>query len=120
MERYINTRLVVAAQLTTPADNPLVSDNNRLMDVWFAGPPVRKQMFKKVTRAEQEAFQAVLLSRGFIRSGNLLFDPAAILFAEMENQLLGGVVTLGSGDNGKPVELKISAQTFAELMALSS
>jgi hypothetical protein len=115
MERFINTRLVIAAQMTTPAENPLVTDNNRLMDVWFGGGAVRKQMFKKVTKDEQEVFQTTLLAHGFIRSGNLLFDPGAILFAEMENQLLGGMVTLGFGENGKPVELKVSAQAFADL-----
>jgi hypothetical protein len=115
MDRFINTQLVVAAQMTTPAENPLVTDNNRLMDIWFGGGVVRKQMFKKVTRDEQEAFLAKLLERGFVRSGNLLIDPGAILFAEMENQLLGGLVTLGYGENGKPVELKISAQAFADL-----
>jgi len=115
VERFINKQLVVAAQMTTPAENPLVTDNNRLMDVWFGGGVVRKQMFKKVTRDEQEAFLASLLERGFVRSGNLLIDPGAILFAEMENQLLGGLVTLGYGENGKPVELKISAQAFADL-----
>lgn len=115
MDRYINASLVVAAQLTTPAENPLVTDNNRLLDVWFNGPPVRKQMFKKVTRAEQEAFVAELLGRGFVQSGNLLLDPLAVQFAEMENQLLGGLVTIGYGDNNKPVELKVNGAAFAEL-----
>lgn len=117
MERIINTRLVVAAQLVTPAENPLVSDNNRIMDVWFSGSIIRKQMFKKVTRDEQEAFLAELLTRGFVRSGNLLIDPAALQYVEMENRMLGAVVTLGNGDNGKPVELKITAQAFDELHA---
>ena len=115
MDRIINSRLVVAAQLVTPADNPLVSDNNRIMDVWFGGATIRKQMFKKVTRDEQEAFLAELLTRGFVRSGNLLIDPTALLFVEMENRMLGGVVTLGSGDNGKLVEFKVSSQAFDEL-----
>jgi len=113
--RYINPDKVIAAQLTTPAENPLVTDNSRLMDVWFAGAVVRKQLFKKVTRAEQEAFEAELLRRGFIKSGNFLLDPAAVLFAEMESELLGGIVTVGWQENGKPLELKVNAKTFAEL-----
>ena len=113
--RYINAELVIAAQLVTPADNPLVTDDNRMMDVWFAGEAVRKQLFKKVTRAEQEAFTASLLRRGFVQSGNLLIDPAAVLFAEMENQFLGGIVTIGFQDNGKPVELKVSGKVFTAL-----
>jgi hypothetical protein len=115
--RYINAARVAAAQLTTPAENPLVTDSSRLVDVWFAGPVVHKQMFKKVTREEQETFAAQLTDRGFIRSGNLLMDPAAVLFAEMENQLLGGIVTIGYQDSGKPVELKVSSGAFAELCA---
>ena len=115
MERFINTRLVVAAQMTTPEENPLVTDNNRIMDVWFGGPPVRKQLFKKVARAEQEAFVAELVGQGFVQSGNLLLDPAAVQFAEMENQLLGGLVTIGYGDNNKPVELKVNGKAFSEL-----
>lgn len=115
MERFINARLVVAAQMTTPAENPLVTDNNRLMDIWFGGAVIRKQLFKKVTRDEQEAVQTELLARGFVRSGNLLLNPATLLFAEMENKMLGGIVTLGYGDGGKPVELKISGQAFDEL-----
>ena len=115
MERFINTRLVIAAQMTTPEDNPLVTDNNRLMDVWFGGPPVRKQMFKKVAKAEQESFVTELIGLGFVQSGNLLLDPRAVQFAEMENQLLGGLVTIGYGDNNKPVELKVNGKTFAEL-----
>lgn len=113
--RYINPDKVVAAQLTTPAENPLVTDNSRLMDVWFAGAVVRKQLFKKVTRAEQEAFEAELLRRGFLRSGNLLLNPGAVLFAEMESELLGGIVTVGWQENGKPLELKVNAKAFAEL-----
>ncbi len=115
--RYINTGRVIAAQLTTPAENPLVTDSSRLIDVWFEGAAVRKQLFKKVTRAEQDAFVADLLKRGFVRSGNLLMDPAAVLFAEMEHELLGGIVTIGYQDNGKPVELKVSGKAFAELCA---
>ncbi len=113
--RYINAEQVIAAQLVTPADNPLITDDSRMMDVWFAGEAVRKQLFKKVTKAEQEAFTASLLRRGFIQSGNLLVDPAAVLFAEMENQFLGGVVTIGFQDNGKPVELKVSGKVFVAL-----
>jgi hypothetical protein len=113
--RYINAERVIAAQLVTPADNPLVTDDSRMMDVWFAGEAVRKQLFKKVTRAEQEAFTASLLRRGFVQSGNLLIDPAAVLFAEMENQFLGGIVTIGFQDNGKPVELKVSGKVFTVL-----
>lgn len=115
--RYINTGRVIAAQLTTPAENPLVTDSSRLIDVWFDGAAVRKQLFKKVTREEQEAFAADLLARGFVRSGNLLLNPAAVLFAEMEHELLGGIVTIGYQDNGKPVELKVSSAAFAELSA---
>ena len=113
--RYINTGRIVAAQLTTPAENPLVTDSSRMIDVWFDGAAVRKQLFKKVTRAEQEAFTADLLRRGFILSGNLLLNPAAVLFAEMEHELLGGIVTIGYQDNGKPVELKVSTKAFGEL-----
>ena len=113
--RYINTGRVIAAQLTTPAENPLVTDNSRLIDAWFGGAAVRKQLFKKVTRAEQEEFAADLVKRGFVQSGNLLLDPAAVLFAEMEHELLGGIVTIGYQDNGKPVELKVSGKAFAEL-----
>lgn len=113
--RYINAARVAAAQLTTPAENPLVTDSSRLVDVWFAGPVVHKQMFRKVTREEQDTFLAQLTERGFIRSGNLLIDPAAVLFAEMENQLLGGIITIGYQENGKPVELKVSSDGFAQL-----
>jgi hypothetical protein len=116
--RYINTGRVIAAQLTTPAENPLLTDNSRLIDVWFAGSVVRKQLFKKVAKAEQEAFAADLTKRGFIRSGNLLLDPRAVFFAEMENQFLGGIVTIGFQENGKPVELKVSGKAFGELCAL--
>jgi hypothetical protein len=116
--RYINTGRVIAAQLTTPAENPLLTDDSRLVDIWFAGSVVRKQLFKKVTKAEQEALAADLAKRGFIRSGNLLLDPRAVFFAEMENQLLGGIVTIGFQENGKPVELKVSGKAFGELCAL--
>jgi len=113
--RYINTGRVIAAQLTTPAENPLVSDNSRLIDVWFGGEAVRKQLFKKVTRSEQEEFTVMLLKRGFIQSGNLLLDPASVYFAEMEHELVGGIVTIGYQDNGKPVELKVTGKAFTEL-----
>jgi len=115
MTRFINTNRVVGVQLTTPAENPLLTDDNRLLDVWFGGAAVRKQMFKRVTREEQETMVEVLKGRGFIQSGNLLIDPGAVLFAEMENQFLGGVVTIGYGENGKPVELKVGGKAFNEL-----
>lgn len=115
--RHINAGRVIAAQLTSPADNPLVTDESRLMDVWFDGAVVRKQMFKKVRKAEQEAFVAELLERGFLSAGNLLFDPRAILYAEMENELLGGIVVIGFGENGKPVELKVDGRDFAAVAA---
>jgi hypothetical protein len=113
--RYINIGRVIAAQLTTPAENPLVTDSSRMIDVWFGGAAVRKQLFKKVARTEQEAFVADLLQRGFVQSGNLFLDPATVLFAEMEHELLGGIVTIGYQDNGKPVELKVSSKAFGEL-----
>ena len=115
--RYINTGRVIAAQLTTPAENPLLTDASRLVDVWFGGEAVRKQLFKKVSKAEQEALSETLAARGFIRSGNLLIDPGAVLFAEMEHEIVGGIVTIGFGDNGKPVELKVSGKAFTELCA---
>lgn len=115
MRRYINPARVCAAQLITPADNPLLTEDNRLVDVWFDGPAVRKQMFKKVTRAEQEALREALIERGFVSSGNLLVNPAAILFAEMESELTGGIITIGFGDNNKPVELRVNARSFVEL-----
>ncbi len=118
--RYINTGRVVAAQLTTPVENPLLTDDSRLVDVWFEGAVVRKQLFKKVTKAEQEGLVADLERRGFVRSGNLLVDPRAVFFAEMENQLIGGLVTIGYQENGKPVELKVSGKAFGELCALLS
>ena len=113
---YINTTRIIAAQLTTPAENPLLTEDNRLMDVWFGGEAVRKQLFKKVSRAEQEGVAADLEARGFVRSGNLLVSPQAVLFAEMEHQLVGGLVTIGYQDNGKPVELKVNAKAFEELV----
>ena len=113
--RYINTGRVIAVQLTTPAENPLVTDNSRLMDVWFGGSAVRKQLFKKVTRAEQDAFVAELERKGFVRSGNMFIDPGSIFFAEMEHELLGGIITIGFQDNGKPVELKVSGAAYAAL-----
>jgi hypothetical protein len=116
MKRYINLDLVVAAQLTTPADNPFVTDASRMMDVWFSGPPVHKQLFKKMQKSEQEELVRNLLGRGFLRSGNLLLNPRAILFAEMENELLGGVVTVGYQENNKPLEFKIAGKAFGELL----
>ena len=116
--RYINSGRVIAAQLTTPAENPLLTEESILMDVWFEGPVVRKQLFKKVTKTEQEGFTAALAKRGFIRSGNLFLDPRVVLFAEMENQILGGIITIGWQENGKPVELKVNAQVFDELYNL--
>ena len=115
MNRFINVNLVIAAQMTTPAENPLVTDNSRMMDIWFKGSSVRKQLFKKVTKGEQEFMVETLKDRGFIQSGNLLIDPATVLFAEMENQFLGGIVTIGYQDNGKPVELKLGGKAFNEL-----
>jgi len=116
--RYINSGRVIAAQLTTPAENPLLTEESTLIDVWFEGQVVRKQLFKKVTKAEQEAFTAALAKQGFVRSGNLLIDPRAVLFAEMESQILGGVITIGWQENGKPVELKVNGKTFEELHSL--
>ncbi|MSM41113.1 MAG: hypothetical protein GJT30_15970 [Geobacter sp.] len=113
--RYINTGRIVAAQLTTPAENPLVTDDSRMIDAWFDSGAIRKQLFKRVSRAEQEAFAADLLGRGFLQSGNLFLDPRAVLFAEMENQLLGGIVTIGFQENGKPVELKVGGKVFDDL-----
>lgn len=117
MERFINIDRVAAAQMTTPEDNPLVSDTSRMMDVWFDGPAIRKQLFKKVAKVEHEAFVAELLRRGFVQSGNLLLNPRAVLFAEMEHQMVGGLVTIGFGDNTRPVELKVKGQAFTELAA---
>lgn len=117
MERFINIDRVVAVQMTTPEDNPLVTDTSRMMDVWFDTGAIRKQMFKKVAKNEQEALITKLADRGFLQSGNLYIDPKAILFAEMEHQLVGGSITIGFGDNDKPVELKIKGQAFAEFAA---
>lgn len=113
--RFINTARIVAAQFTTPDENPLVTDDSRLIDVWFGGPVVRKQLFKKVKKSEQEAMAADFLGRGFVRSANLFLDPAAVLFAEMEHELVGGIVTIGYQDNGRPVELKLSGKAFNDL-----
>jgi hypothetical protein len=115
MNRFINVNLVIAVQMTTPAENPLVTDNSRMMDIWFGGSSVRKQLFRKVTKGEQEFMAETLKDRGFIQSGNLLIDPANVLFAEMENQFLGGIVTIGYQENGKPVELKLGGKAFNEL-----
>jgi hypothetical protein len=117
--RYINSGRVIAVKLATPEDNPLVTDNSRFMDVWFGvGATVRHEMFKKVKKDEQEALMAELLRRGFIPSGNLYLDPNTVLFAEMEHEMVGGTVTIGYQDNGKPVELKVSGKAFGELVAL--
>jgi hypothetical protein len=115
MTRYINAERIIALQMTTPADNPLVTDDSRLMDIWFSGTFVRHQLFKKVRKGEQEFLAETLRAKGFIQSGNLLLDPAAVLYAEMENQFLGGIVTIGFQDNGKPVELKLGGKAFNEL-----
>ena len=117
--RYINSARVIAVKLTTPDDNPLVTDNSRLMDVWFGvGAAVRHEMFRKVRKDEQEALVAELLQRGFIQSGKLYLDPKAILFAEMEHELVGGLVTIGYQDNGKPVEMKVNGKAFTDLIGL--
>ena len=113
--RYINTDKILAAQFTTPAENPLVDDDTRLIDVWFDGSSVRKQLFKKVKKTEQEAMGQALEHKGFIRSGNLLLNPRAVLFAEMEHEIIGGIVTIGYQDNGKPVELKVDSNAFQDL-----
>jgi hypothetical protein len=113
--RYINTDKILAAQLVTPDENPLVGDDTRLIDVWFDGSAVRKQLFKKVHKTEQEALAQELESRGFIRSGNLLINTRAVLFAEMEYEIVGGLVTIGYQDNGNPAELKVDSKAFKEL-----
>ena len=115
MNRFINVNLVIAAQMTTPAENPLVTDTSRMMDIWFGGASVKKQLFRKVTKTDQEFLVETLKERGFIQSGNLLINPGSVLFAEMENQFLGGIVTIGFQDNGKPVELKLGGKAFNEL-----
>jgi hypothetical protein len=117
MTRYINPERIIALQITTPAENPLVTDDSRLMDIWFSGTFIRHQLFKKVRKSEQESLVEVLRGRGFIQSGNLLLDPATVLYAEMENQFLGGIVTIGFQDSGKPVELKLGGKAFHELCA---
>ncbi|GFO68104.1 hypothetical protein GMLC_16830 [Geomonas limicola] len=113
--RYINTDRILAAQLTTPAENPLLGDDTRLVDAWFDGTGVHKQLFKKVTKLEQETLARDLEKKGFIRAGNLLFNPRAVLFAEMEHEIVGGVVTIGYQGNGNPVELKIDSMAFKAL-----
>ena len=116
MERYINIDKVAAVQFTTPAENPLVTDDTRMIDAWFGGGNViRKQMFKKVKKSEQELLEGNLAARGFVRTGNLLIDPKSVVFAEMEHELVGGLVTLGWQENGKPVELKVNGKAFREL-----
>ena len=115
--RYINPDRVVAVKLVTPEDNPLVTDNSRLMDVWFdAGATVRHEMFKRVRKDEQEELALQLFKRGFVQSGRLYLDPKAVLFAEMEHELVGGIVTIGYQENDKPVELKVSATAFEALV----
>lgn len=114
--RYINTGRILAAQLTTPADNPLVTDSSRMIDVWFDCSPVREELFKKMTKVEQDSFVTDLLQKGFIQAGSLLINPAAVLFAEMEHEIVGGLVTIGYQDSGKPVQLKVSGKAFAELV----
>ena len=116
--RYINPAKVSAVKLTTPEDNPLVTDNSRLMDVWFGGAAVRHEMFRKVKKDEQEFLVAELLRRGFVQSGKLYLDPRAVLFAEMEHEMVGGTVTIGYQENGKPVEMKVNGKAFGELVAL--
>ena len=116
--RYINTGRIIAAQLTTPAENPLLTEESCLIDVWFEGEAVRKQLFKKVTKAERESFAAAVAKRGFIRSGNLFIDFCAVLFVEMENQIFGGVIIIGWQDNGKLVEVKVNGKAFDELHSL--
>lgn len=113
--RYINTDRILAAQFTTPAENPLLDDDTRLIDVWFDGASVRKQLFKKVKKSEQEKMAQALENRGFIRSGNLLLNPRGILFAEMEHEIVGGLVTIGYQENGRPVELKVESTAFRAL-----
>ncbi len=115
---YINTDRIIAAQLTTREENPLLTDDSCLIDVWFDGPVVRRQLFKKVTKGEKEAFTDALAKRGFIRSGNLFLHPRAVLCAEMENRILGGVITIGWQENGKPLELKVNEKSFDELLSL--
>ncbi|GAB4302927.1 MAG: hypothetical protein Fur0034_18240 [Desulfuromonadia bacterium] len=116
MDRFINTERIMALHLTTPDDNPLVTDSSRMMDVWFdTGGVVRKHLFKRVTRREQEELVATLQERGFVQSGNLLLNPRGVLFAEMESQLVGGVVTIGFAENGKAVELKVKGDAFSLL-----
>jgi len=117
MTRYINPEKIIALQITTPAENPLVTDDSRLMDIWFSGTFIRHQLFKKVKKSEQEFLVELLKTRGFIHSGNLLIDPAAVVYAEMENQFLGGIITMGFQDSGKPVELKLNGKAFNELCA---
>ncbi len=117
--RYINHNRIIAVKMVTPEDNPLVTDNSRLMDIWFdAGSVVRHEMFKKVRKDEQDALMEKLLQRGFVQSGRLYLDPQGVLFAEMEHELVGGVVTIGYQENGKPLELKVSGKAFGELVEL--
>lgn len=116
--RFINTERVIAVQVTTQEENPFVTDDSRLMDVWFDGAVVRKQFFKKVKKSEQENFIQALLERGFVQSGNLFLAPQAVHFAEMEHEIVGGVVTIGYQDDGKPVELKVDSKAFTVLCTI--
>lgn len=115
---YFNTDRIIAAQITTREENPLLTEDSCFIDVWFEGHVVRRQLFKKITKAEQELFVSAVAKRGFIRSGNLFIDPGAVLYAEMENRILGGIITIGWQENGKPMELKVSDKSFDELHAL--
>lgn len=117
MDRFINIDRVAAVRMTTPEENPLVTDSSRMMDVWFDGPVIRKQLFRKVSKSEQEALVTTLLGRGFVRSDSLLLNPDSVLFAEMEHRLVGGIVTIGYGENGKPVEIKVGGDAFDALAA---
>ena len=116
--RFINNGRVIAAQFTTPTENPLLTEESILIDIWFEGPVVRKQLFKNVTKAEQETLRTEILKRGFIHSGNLFLDPRAVLFAEMENHILGGIIAIGWHENGNPVELKVNGNAFDEICSL--
>ena len=118
--RYINIGRIIGAQLTTPAENPLLTEESNIIDVWLEGPVVRKQMFKKVTKAEMEEFVEAVTTRGFVRSGSLFLDPRKVLFAEMENSIVGGAVTIGWQENGKPIEIKVNGKAFEELCKLLS
>jgi hypothetical protein len=57
-------------------------------------------------------------TRGVNHSGTLFLDPRAVLFAEMENSIVGGAVTIGWQENGDPLEIKVDSSTFEELCKL--